>query len=172
MYGKMRCAYMTSCVAAEGEVLFGKMRHWQQRYGRGPVKISFLHEAMPLVGMCHAKMRQRVPIVRSDMWRCRCVQVLVCETLQLKRVTIDRSSELYHKGRTRAWREDGDVAICVSRWGYQARRVVGQWPVKFVMPWRLKMRPVLHVAHIDARIERIEFLIVLFFMPGSCRWGP
>jgi hypothetical protein len=27
MYGKMRCAYMTSCVAAEGEVLFGKMRH-------------------------------------------------------------------------------------------------------------------------------------------------
>jgi hypothetical protein len=29
MYGKMRCAYMTSCVAAEGEVLFGKMRHRQ-----------------------------------------------------------------------------------------------------------------------------------------------
>jgi hypothetical protein len=27
MYGKMHCAYMTSCVAAEGEVLFGKMRH-------------------------------------------------------------------------------------------------------------------------------------------------
>jgi hypothetical protein len=62
MYEKMCCAYMTSCVA-EGEVLFGKMRHRQQIYGRGPVKMSYLHEAMHLVGMWHAKMRQRGPVV-------------------------------------------------------------------------------------------------------------
>jgi hypothetical protein len=80
MYGNMRCAYMTSCVAAEGEVLFGKMRHRQQRYGHGPVKMSYLHEAMRLVSMWHAKMRQRGPVVQSDMWRRRCVQVLVCGT--------------------------------------------------------------------------------------------
>jgi hypothetical protein len=29
MYGKVHWTYMTSCVAAEGEVLFGKMRHRQ-----------------------------------------------------------------------------------------------------------------------------------------------
>jgi hypothetical protein len=80
MYGNMRCAYMTSCVAAEGEVLFGKMRHRQQRYGHEPVKMSYLHEAMRLVSMWHAKMRQRGPVVQSDMWRRRCVQVLVCGT--------------------------------------------------------------------------------------------
>jgi hypothetical protein len=80
MYGKMRCAYMISCVAAEGEVLFGKMRHRQQRYGRGPVKMSYLYEAMRLVSMWHAKMRQHGPVVQSDMWRCHCVQVLVCGT--------------------------------------------------------------------------------------------
>jgi hypothetical protein len=67
MYGKMRCAYMTSCVAAEGEVLFDKMRHRQQRYGRGPVKMSYLHEAMRLVGIWHAKMQQRGPVVRSGV---------------------------------------------------------------------------------------------------------
>jgi hypothetical protein len=115
MYGKMRCTYMTSCVAAEGEVLFGKMRHRQQRYGRGSVKMSYLHEAMRLVGMWHAKMRQRGPVVQSGVWRCRCVQVLVCEALQLKRVTIEGSSELYHKGRRRVRRQGGEVAICVSR---------------------------------------------------------
>jgi hypothetical protein len=75
MYGKMRCTYMKSCVAAEGEVLFGKMRHRQQRYGRAPVKMCYLHEATRLVGMWHAKMRQCGPVVRSDMWRCCCVQV-------------------------------------------------------------------------------------------------
>jgi hypothetical protein len=115
MYGKMRCAYMTSCVAAEGEVLFGKMRHRQQRYGRGPVKMSYLHEAMRLVGMWHAKMRQRGPVVLSGVWRRCCVQVLVCETLQLKRVMIEGSSELYHKGRRHAQRQGGEVTICVSR---------------------------------------------------------
>ena len=31
MYGKMCCAYMKSCVAVGREVLFGKMRHRQQR---------------------------------------------------------------------------------------------------------------------------------------------
>jgi hypothetical protein len=36
MYGKMRCTYMISCVAAKGKVLFGKMRHRQQIYRRGP----------------------------------------------------------------------------------------------------------------------------------------
>jgi hypothetical protein len=69
MYEKMCCAYMKSCVAAEDEVLFGKMRHRQQIYERGPVKMSYLHEAMRLVGMWHAKMRQRGPVVQSDMWR-------------------------------------------------------------------------------------------------------
>jgi hypothetical protein len=92
MYGKMRCAYMTSCVAAEGEVLFVKMRHRQQRYGCRPVNMSFLHEAMCLIGVWNAKMRQRGPVVRSDMWRCCCVQVLVCEALQLKHVTIIKGS--------------------------------------------------------------------------------
>jgi hypothetical protein len=98
IYGKMRCAYMTSCAAAEDEVLFGKMRHRKQRYRRGPVKMSYLHEAMRLVGMWHAKMPQRGPVVQSGVWRRRCVQVLVYEALQLKRVTIEGSSELYHKG--------------------------------------------------------------------------
>jgi hypothetical protein len=125
MYGKMCCVYMTSCVAAEGEVLFGKMRHQKQRCGHGPVKMSYLHEAMRLVGMWHAKMRQRRPIVQSDIWRCRCVQVLVCETLQLKHVTVEGSGELYHKGRRRARRQGGKVAICVSRRGDHARRIVG-----------------------------------------------
>jgi hypothetical protein len=86
------------------------------------------------------------------VWGRCCVQVLVCEALQLKRVTIEGSGELYHKGRRRARRQGGEVAICVSRWGDQARRIVGQWPVKFVTPWRLKMRPVLHVAHEDATV--------------------
>jgi hypothetical protein len=71
MYGKMCCTYVTSCAAVEGEVLFGKMRHRQQRYGLGPVKMSYLHEAMRLVGMWHTKMRQRGPVVQSDMWRSR-----------------------------------------------------------------------------------------------------
>jgi hypothetical protein len=115
MYGKMHCTYMRSCVAAEGEVLFGKMHHRQQRYGHGPVKMSYLHEAMRLVGMWHAKMRQHGPVVQSDIWRCRCVQVLVCETLQLKRVTIEGSGELYHKERRRTQRQGGEEAICVSR---------------------------------------------------------
>jgi hypothetical protein len=98
MYEKMLCAYMTSCVAVECEVLFGKMRHRQQRYGHRPVKMSYIYEAMRLVDMWHAKMRQRGPVVRSGVWRRHCVQVLVCDTLQLKRVTIEGSSELYHKG--------------------------------------------------------------------------
>jgi hypothetical protein len=114
MYEKMCCAYMTSCVAG-GEALFGKMCHRQQRYGHGPVKISYLHEAMRLVGMWHAKMRQRGPVVQSGVWMRRCVQVLVWGTLQLKRVMIEGSGELYHKGRRRARRQGGDVAICVSR---------------------------------------------------------
>jgi hypothetical protein len=120
MYGKMRCTYMTSCAATGGEVLFGKMRHRQQRCGRGTVKMSYLHEAMRLVGMWHAKMRQRGPVVQSDMWKCCCVQVLVYEALQLKRVTIEGSGELYHKGRRRARRQGGKVVICVSRRGDQA----------------------------------------------------
>jgi hypothetical protein len=115
IYRKMRCAYMTSCVAAEGEVLFGKMRHRQQRCGRGPVKMSYLYEAMRLVGMWHAKMRQSGPVVRSGVWRHYCFEVLVCETLQLKRVMIEGSDELYHKGRRCARRQGGEVAICVSR---------------------------------------------------------
>jgi hypothetical protein len=71
----MRCAYMTSCVTAEGEVLLGKMRHQQQRFGHGSVKMSYLHEAMRLVGMWHAKMRQRGSVVRNGLWRHCCVQV-------------------------------------------------------------------------------------------------
>jgi hypothetical protein len=98
MYGKMCCAYMISCVAG-GEAMFGKMRHRQQRYGRRPVKMSYLHEAMRLVCMWHAKMRQRGPVVQSGVWGRCCVQVLVCEALQLKCVTIKGSGELYHKGR-------------------------------------------------------------------------
>jgi hypothetical protein len=124
MYEKMRCAYMTSCVVAGGEVLFGKMRHRQQRCGHGPVKMSYLHEAMRLVSMWHAKMRQRGPVVQSDIWRYRCVQVLVCETLQLKCVTIEGSGELYHKGRRRTRRQGGEEAIGVSRLGDRAQRVV------------------------------------------------
>jgi hypothetical protein len=107
---------------------------------------------MRLVGMWHAKMRQREPVVQSVMWRCCCVQVLVYETLQLKRVTIEGSSELYHKGRRRGRRQGGKAAIWVSRWGDQARRVMGRWPVKFVTTWRLNMRPVLHVVHEDATV--------------------
>jgi hypothetical protein len=119
MYGKMHCAYMTSCVAAEGEVLFCKMRHRQQRYGHRPVKMSYLHEAMRLVGMWHAKMRQRGPVVRSGVWRRCCVKVLVCETLQLKRVTIE---ELPGSKDRHARRQGGEEAICVSRLRDQARR--------------------------------------------------
>jgi hypothetical protein len=84
MYGKMHCAYMTSCVVAGGEVLFSKMRHRQQRYGHGPVKTSYLQEAMRLVGMWHAKMRQHGPVVQSDIWRCWYVHVLVCKAFQVK----------------------------------------------------------------------------------------
>jgi hypothetical protein len=51
MYRKMPCAYMTSCATAECEVLSGKMCHGRQRCGHRPVKMSFLHEAMHLVGM-------------------------------------------------------------------------------------------------------------------------
>jgi hypothetical protein len=106
---------MTSCVTVEGEVLFGKVHIRQQRYGHRPVKMSYLHEVMRLVGMWHAKMRQRGPVVQYGVWRSRCIQVLVYETLQLKRVTIEGSSELFHKGRRRARREGGKAAICVSR---------------------------------------------------------
>jgi hypothetical protein len=63
--------------------------------------MSYLHEAMHLVGMWHTKMRQRGPVVQSGVWRCCCAQVLVCETLQLKHVMIEGSGELYHKGRRR-----------------------------------------------------------------------
>jgi hypothetical protein len=88
--------------------------------------MSYLHEAIRLVGMWHAKMRQHGPVVQSGVWRRRCVKVLVCETLQLKRVTIEGSSELYHKGRRRARRQGGDVVIYVSRRGDHARCVVGR----------------------------------------------
>jgi hypothetical protein len=71
-------------------VLFSKMRRRQQRNGRGPVKMSYLHEAMCLIVIWHAKMRQRGLVVQSDMWRWCCVKVLVYERLRLKRVTIDR----------------------------------------------------------------------------------
>jgi hypothetical protein len=91
-----------------------------------PVKMSYLHEAMRLVGMWHTKMRQHRPVVLSDIWRCRCVQVLISEALQLKSVTIKGSSELYHKGRRRVRRQGGKVAINVSRPGDQAQRVVGR----------------------------------------------
>jgi hypothetical protein len=114
--------------------------------------MSYLHEAMCLVGMWHTKMRQHGPVVLSDIWRCRCVQVLIYEALQLKRVAIKGSGELYHKGWRRVRRQGGKVAINVSRPGDQAQRVVGRWPVKFVTRWRLKMCPVLYVAHEDATV--------------------
>jgi hypothetical protein len=87
--------------------------------------MSYLHEAMRLVGMWYAKMRQRGPVVRSGVWRCCCVQVLVCETLQLKHVTIEGFGELYHTGQRCARRQGGEVAICVSRQEDQGQRVVG-----------------------------------------------
>jgi hypothetical protein len=49
---------------------------------------------MRLVGMWHAKMRQRGPVVQSDIWRCWCVHVLVCKAVR----TIEGYSELSHKG--------------------------------------------------------------------------
>jgi hypothetical protein len=74
---------------------------------------------MRLVGMLHAKMRQRGPVVQSDIWRCRCVQVLACEALQLKCVTSCCCPVL---GAT----EGLDVRMA------KLKRIVGQGPVKGV----------------------------------------
>jgi hypothetical protein len=40
----------------------------QREDGCAPVKMSYLHEAMRLVGMWHAKMRQRGLVIRTICW--------------------------------------------------------------------------------------------------------
>jgi hypothetical protein len=40
----------------------------QREDGCAPVKMSYLHEAMRLVGMWHAKMRQRGLVIRMICW--------------------------------------------------------------------------------------------------------